>query len=277
MRLEYFSHASCTCLNRSRRSTLQFGNGWTPSLYILEGTGVSRFFGGLHAIQNVSFHLEDGEITALIGPNGAGKTTLFNCITGFQKPTAGSIKFMGQEIAGRSPNRICRMGITRTFQITRPFLNMTCLDNVVVSAVFGRSKPLSVREAREEALNVLNFVGLEKKANVLGKGITLHERRSLEIARALGAKPKIVLFDEVMAGLNPQETDEASKLIVKVRDEFGVTLFWVEHLMRAVMNVAERIIVLQSGEKTAEGTPQEISKNQDVIDAYLGEEHVTQQ
>lgn len=246
-------------------------------MHILEGTGVSRFFGGLHAIQNVSFHLEDGEITALIGPNGAGKTTLFNCITGFQKPTAGSIRFMGQEIAGRSPNRICRMGITRTFQITRPFLNMTCLDNVVVSAVFGRSKSIPVRKAREEALKVLDFVGLEKKADVLAKGITLHERRRLEIARALGAKPKIVLFDEVMAGLTPQETDEASKLIVKVRDEFGVTLFWVEHLMRAVMNVAERIIVLQSGEKTAEGTPQEVSRNQDVIDAYLGEEHVTQQ
>ena len=246
-------------------------------MHILEGRGVSRFFGGLHAIQNVSFHLEDGEITALIGPNGAGKTTLFNCITGFQKPTAGSIKFMGQEIAGCSPNRICRMGITRTFQITRPFLNMTCLDNVVVSAVFGRSKPIGVREAREEALRVLDFVGLREKANVPAKGITLHERRSLEIARALGAKPKLVLFDEVMAGLTPQETDEASKLIVKVRDEFGVTLFWVEHLMRAVMNVAERIIVLESGEKTAEGTPQEISMNQDVIDAYLGEGHVTQQ
>jgi len=154
---------------------------------------------------------------------------------------------------------------------------MTCLDNVVVSAVFGRSKSIPVRKAREEALKVLDFVGLGNKADVLAKGITLHERRRLEIARALGAKPKIVLFDEVMAGLNPQETDEASKLIVKVRDEFGVTLFWVEHLMRAVMNVAERIIVLQSGEKTAEGTPQEVSRNQDVIDAYLGEEHVTQQ
>ena len=246
-------------------------------MHILEGRGVSRFFGGLHAIQNVSFYLEDGEITALIGPNGAGKTTLFNCITGFQKPTAGSIKFLGQEIAGRSPNRICKMGIARTFQITRPFLNMTCLDNVVVSAVFGRSNAIPVWKAREEALKVLDFAGLGKKAHVLAKGITLHERRSLEIARALGAKPKVVLFDEVMAGLNPQETNEASKFILKVRDEFGVTIFWVEHLMRPVMNVAEKIIVLQSGEKKAEGTPQEVSRNQDVIDAYLGEEHVTQQ
>ena len=145
----------------------------------------------------------------------------------------------------------------------------------MVSEIFGRRKSVPVRKAREEALRVLDFVGLSKKAEVLAKEITLHERRRLEIARALGANPKLVLFDEIMAGLTPQETDEASKLTESVRDEFGVTILWIEHLMRAVMNVAERIIVLHSGEKIAEGTPQDVASNKSVIDAYLGDEHIT--
>jgi len=230
---------------------------------LLEGKGVTKYFGGLAALKDVDFEIEEGEIVGLIGPNGSGKTTLLNCISGVLVPTSGRIYFLGQDITGLKPHKICKLGIGRTFQIPRPFMNMTVLENTMVCTDGDR----------ERALEAVRHVNLEEKINVLSKTLTFHERRRLEIARALAVNPKIILLDEVAAGLNPKEIVEFTGLIRKIRDELGITILWVEHVMKAIMTTAERIMVLNKGTKITEGTPKEVAENPEVIEAYLGEEY----
>jgi len=239
---------------------------------MLEGTNISKFFGGLAALKNVSFSLNMGEIVGLIGPNGAGKTTLFNVITGFIPPSSGIIRFKGRKINGLKPHKICKLGIARTYQIVKPFSNLTVLENVVVGMVSGRRK-LSLSKARSEALEILKLVGLENKESIQAKNLTLMDKKMLELARALATEPEVLLLDEVCAGLNPAEIQRAVQLIKNLR-EHGLTIFWIEHIMRAIMAVADRIIVLHHGEKIAEGTPREIANDSKVIDAYLGEKYL---
>ncbi|RLE51215.1 MAG: ABC transporter ATP-binding protein [Candidatus Methanomethylicota archaeon] len=240
---------------------------------MLKGEQVTKYFGGLAALKNVNFVIRSKEIVGLIGPNGAGKTTLFNCISGVYRPTSGRIIFRGEDITGKEPHEICRMGIGRTFQIVKPFPNMTVLENVMVGALYGR-KYMGMNSARREAEYWVEFVGLGEKKYTLAKSLILADRKALEIARALATYPELILLDEVAAGLNPSELLRAMNLIKNIRDKLGITVFWVEHVMRAVMKVAERIIVLHHGEKIAEGTPREIASNQKVIDAYLGEKYI---
>lgn len=237
---------------------------------ILECKQVSKYFGGLAAVNKVDLALEEGEILGLIGPNGAGKTTLFRVIAGVYPPTSGRIFFKGQDITGRKAHDICQMGLTSTHQLVRPFPELTVLENVMVGAYFGRGWATGmVKDARQEAMAVLEFVGLAPKAGVLAKNLTLPDRKRLEIARALATRPEVLLLDEVVAGLNPTETLQTMDLIREIRRQ-GTTIIMVEHVMRAVMGVSDRIMVLNYGEKIAEGSPQEIAGNQQVIAAYLG-------
>ena len=243
-------------------------------MILLEGVGVTKHFGSLAAVRNVSFSIKEGEIVGLIGPNGAGKTTLFNLISGTYRPTAGMIKFKGQNITSLQPYKNCNLGIGKTHQIPLPFLNMTTTENVMVGALFGKGKLRSLKNARTEALHFIEFVGLLDKKDVPATSLTLFDRKVLEVARVLATHPEIILLDEVVAGLNPAETSQAIKLIKRILDELGITVFWVEHIMKAVMSIAERIIVLHHGEKIAEGEPQEIASNDEVIKAYLGRKYI---
>jgi len=239
---------------------------------LLNGNNVTKNFGGLKALDDVSFALEKGEILGLIGPNGAGKTTLFNIISGFYGATLGTIKFQETEINKLKPHQICKLGIGRSFQITNPFLDLTVLENVTVGARFGRGKNTSLKEASDIALQYLEFVNLHSKKYVLAKTLNIVERKLLEIARALATDPKLVLLDEPLNGLNPTEIKNACSLVRRMRDDLDISVFWIEHVMQAIMTTAERILVLDTGQKIAEGTPLEISRNKKVIAAYLGEE-----
>ncbi|MEM3704119.1 MAG: ABC transporter ATP-binding protein, partial [Candidatus Bathyarchaeia archaeon] len=223
------------------------------SAALLEINNVTKKFGGLKALEDVNVKINRGSLVGLIGPNGAGKTTLFNCITGVYKPDKGSILFDGEDITGLPPEVICHRGIGRTFQVVRPLANMSVIDNVMVSIYYGKNRRLSLRQAMEEALEVVELVGLKGKETRLSKNLTAADMRKLEVARALATKPKLLLLDEPLAGLTPKETDEAIELIRKVRDEMNITIFWIEHVMRAIMRAAERIIVLNAGTVIADG------------------------
>jgi branched-chain amino acid transport system ATP-binding protein len=238
-------------------------------MQLLEAVKVSKNFGGLNAISNVNFELKQGEILGLIGPNGAGKTTLFNLISGAYKPRSGVIKFKEHSINGMQPNKICRLGIARTFQLVKVFSHLTVFENVLMGALFGLSKSLSSKEAAILAEEMIDFVELSAYKNVLAGDLTLVNQKRLEIARALSTKPELLLLDEIMAGLNHTEVIHAIEMIRRIRDK-GITIIMIEHVMHAIMNVCDRIIVLHHGEKIAEGTPKEIASNQRVIDIYLG-------
>jgi branched-chain amino acid transport system ATP-binding protein len=233
---------------------------------------VSKRFGGIAALNNVSFSVREGETVGLIGPNGAGKTTMVNVICGLYKPDSGTIKFNGEDITELPPHEKCRLGIARTYQIPRPFSGMTAINNVLVGVLAGKNVPnRSLADASFEAFYYLQYVGLERKRDILAQDLTLYELRMLELARALASRPKFLIIDEAMAGLNPAECLKAVKLIKRAQEEFKLTILWIEHVMSVIMNAANRIVVLSQGQKISEGPPEMILKDEKVINAYLGE------
>jgi branched-chain amino acid transport system ATP-binding protein len=233
--------------------------------------GITKKFGGLVALKDVSFSLNRGELLGLIGPNGSGKTTLINVITGIYKPEQGRIFLNGNEITGLRPYRICRMGIARTYQIPRLFNTMSALDNAVVGGLFGKDRRVDLEEIRKRVMELLDFVEFPRaRWDELAGKLTLMESKKLELVRALATDPEILLADEPLGGLNPVEIDEAVELIKKIRDS-GKTVLIIEHVMRAIMKLAERIVVLSHGAKIAEGEPREVANDEKVIEAYLGE------
>jgi branched-chain amino acid transport system ATP-binding protein len=234
---------------------------------MLEIRHVSKFFGGLAANADVSFSMEQGMIMGLIGPNGAGKTTLFNCITGYYPPSKGEVVFKGASLEGLEPDDVCRLGMVRTWQKVRPLAKMTVLDNVMVGAL-ARTRSLKV--ARDIAHEQLHVVHLDHKDAALAGGLPIGERKKLEVARALATRPELLLLDEVMGGLNPAESEEIILLILDLKKR-GLTQMVIEHDMKAIMRISDRIVVLNSGEKLTEGTPREVANHPDVIAAYLGE------
>jgi branched-chain amino acid transport system ATP-binding protein len=237
---------------------------------ILEGQGVTKYFGGLAAVSHVDFKVDQGEVVGLIGPNGAGKTTLFNLISGALAPKAGAIRFKDQNITGLKPHQICRMGVGRTFQSVKVFPNMSVLNNVLLGLLFGRSNSMSSADAAREAATLLDFVGLSEAQATPAKDLTLANQKRLEVGRALATKPELLLLDELMAGLNPTEVAQAMELVTRIREQ-GLTVFMIEHVMKAIMSICDRIMVLHHGEKIAEGAPQEIATNSIVVEVYLGE------
>jgi branched-chain amino acid transport system ATP-binding protein len=239
-------------------------------MQILEARKVCKNFGGLAAVSQVDFNLNRGEILGLIGPNGAGKTTLFNLISGALVTQSGEIKFKDKLISRLKPHQICRSGLARTFQTVKIFNDMTVMDHVMLGALFGGSQRVPSKGAKKVALECLDFVGLSGLETVQAKDLTVPRQKRLEVARALATRPEILLLDEVMAGLNPAEVTEAMELVKKIRDK-GITIIMIEHVMKAIMGICDRIIVLHHGEKIAEGTPEEVSSSKKVIEVYLGE------
>ena len=238
---------------------------------ILEGRGVTKYFGGMAAVSDVDFHVDEGEILGLIGPNGAGKTTLFNLISAALPLSSGEIRFKGQKISGLKPHQICRMGVSRTFQETKVFPNIPVLQNIMLGAFFGTPAHVSGVAAASEAKQALKFVGLSEMGASPIRDLTLVNQKRVEVARALATKPELLLLDELMAGLTSTEVSEAMGLVTSIRNK-GITIIMVEHVMKAIMGISSRVMVLNHGEKIAEGTCDEISSNKQVIDIYLGEE-----
>ena len=234
---------------------------------ILKIQRVSKFFGGLAANSDISFEVQQGMIMGLIGPNGAGKTTLFNCITGYYPPSRGEIVFYNKRMNGLHPDAVCKLGMARTWQKVRPLARMSVVDNVMVGALCRTN---SLTKAREMAMEQIKVVHLEQRLDARAGSLPIGERKKLEVARVLATQPKLLLLDEVMGGLNPAESEEIIQLILDVR-KLGITQMVIEHNMRAIMRVSDRIVVLNSGEKLAEGNPREIVANKAVIQAYLGE------
>jgi branched-chain amino acid transport system ATP-binding protein len=252
------------------------------TMALLEARRVVKRFGGLMAVNEVDFTIEPGSMVSIIGPNGAGKTTFFNCITGIYKPEGGTIQFAGHSLVGKRPDQITALGIARTFQNIRLFANMTVLENVLVGMhshmhahlwdILARTVEFSREDqaARKKAQEILEYVGLKGSGDELAKNLPYGAQRRVEVARALAAQPKLLLLDEPTAGMNPQESSEAVTLFRRLRDELGITVLLIEHQMRVVMGISERITVLDYGARIAEGTPKEISHNPRVIEAYLG-------
>lgn len=236
---------------------------------ILRIEHLSKHFGGLKAVNDVSMNVEQGEIHALIGPNGAGKTTLFNLVSGFITPTSGHVFFNGHDVTGAKPYRLCSKGLVRTYQIVQPFRGMSTLDNVMVGGFTHTSK---VAVAAEKAKRALEITKLDHKADVQARSLNLCEQKRLEVARALATEPKLIMLDEVMAGLNPSEVTEVMDIVLDIK-KLGITVVIIEHIMQAVMSISDNITVISFGEKIAEGKPDEIATNPDVISVYLGSDY----
>jgi branched-chain amino acid transport system ATP-binding protein len=235
--------------------------------------GLTKQIGGLCAVNGVDLFLGDNEIVGLVGPNGAGKTTLLNMISGISVPTKGTITFCGEEIAGLKAHQICRKGIAKTFQIAESFPGLTALECTMIGALFGNRQNISMAEAKTEAARILDFVSFPgQKQGTIIRNLNVVELKKVQLARALASKPKLLLLDELTTGLNPKESNEAVELIKKIRDN-GVSILIIEHVMSVIMGVSNRIVVLDHGEKIAEGRPYEVVNNQKVIDTYLGDMH----
>jgi len=241
----------------------------TGTMPILTGEKVTKKFGGLTAISEVNFEVREGEIMGLIGPNGSGKSTLINTISGFYVPDGGIITFKGERISGRKPSEIAKLGIGRTFQFVRPFEELSAIDNITVGVLYGAGES-SMTKAKKKALDVLKFVGLAEKAGVPAADLMMAERKRMEIGRALSINPKMVLLDEVFAGLNEVEVKEGIRLIFRMSKELGITILMIEHVLSAIMETCNRIIVLNYGCKIGEGGAEEIIKDPKVVEAYLG-------
>jgi branched-chain amino acid transport system ATP-binding protein len=235
---------------------------------ILKVTDVVKTFGGLRAVNGVTFTLSDGEVLGLIGPNGAGKTTLFNVISGYYAPTEGSIHFKGNDISGLAPYKLAKVGIGRTFQVVKPFPGLSALDNVVIAGLCRHPKR---HDAEKHAWKILEFTGLASQAGKSAASLTLAGRKRLEISKAMALEPSLLLLDEVVAGLNPTEADRTIELILKIK-KLGISILIVEHIMRVIMNISDRVVVLNFGQQIALGKPAEVASDPAVIKAYLGEE-----
>jgi branched-chain amino acid transport system ATP-binding protein len=239
---------------------------------LLEVREISKRFGGLQAVDHLSLTVDEGEIIGLIGPNGAGKSTVFNLINGVYPPESGSIIFAGTDITGKPPHLVARQGIARAHQIVQPLGGLTVLDNCTVGACFGR-EDLPLDEAREVAREMADMIGLSDRLDLLASSLTTAAKKRLELARALSARPRLLLLDEVLAGLNPTETEQMIDIVRKIRAS-GIAILMIEHIMRAIMSLSDRIVVLNLGAKLAEGTPQQVAENPDVITAYLGDSNL---
>jgi branched-chain amino acid transport system ATP-binding protein len=236
---------------------------------ILKVEGVSKVFGGLIAVNDVSFEIQPGEIVGLIGPNGAGKTTLFNVVSGYYTPTRGKVFFHGKDISGKPPYALAARGIGRTFQVVKPFAGLSVLENIIIASFLKHPRRAN---AERHAWKVLEQTGLADRAHIPAASLTLAGRKRLEIGKALALEPSFLLLDEVVAGLNPTEVDKTIELILKLR-QGGISILIVEHIMRVIMGISDRLVVLNFGQRIAEGSPAEIASNPSVIQAYLGEEH----
>ncbi len=237
---------------------------------VLEVSGLGRQFGGVKAVTDVGFHVDEGEIFGLIGPNGAGKTTLFNLVNGVIRPDTGKVVFRGHDITGMAPYDVVRRGLARTHQIVKPLSDMTVVENVTVGACFGADQ-LPLMQARETARRILDTVGLQDQAEVLAGQLNIAAKKRLEIARALAANPRLLLLDETLSGLNPTEVAHMIAVVRRIREERGIAILMIEHLMQVIMQLSDRVMVLNFGRKLAEGRPDEIAHNETVIEAYLGD------